>query len=193
MRTACYGEEASKAAANPPYFGKRSAQVRRDRRREGSKPHGRDSTETRGAAREPDGSMQGRIGDFLQLPAAPADCFRHVFTARYPRPGSTTSAPDTDAARQRKTGRDLEQVVKLGLGASIDGDTDMQRELIEIEADNDGWTVKDFVSVLPCKTKAKAILEGHRLAERRYRDTGHPTAIKVPVGWGETVMVGAWG
>ncbi len=69
----------------------------------------------------------------------------------------------------------------------------MHRELIEIEAAGSGWVVKGAAAPRPCPTKAGAIDEGHRLAERRYRETGHPTALKVPVGWGETVMVGAYG
>src|SRR5690606_23074675 len=45
----------------------------------------------------------------------------------------------------------------------------------------------------PCPTKAGAINESHRLADRLYRETGHPTALMVPVGWGKKVMVGAYG
>lgn len=91
-------------------------------------------------------------------------------------------------------GRDLEQVVKLGRGTlhylSV---IKMQRELIEIEAENDGWLVKDVITVLTCRTKAKAIMEGHRLAQQRFQETGIPTALKVPVGWGENVLFGAFG
>lgn len=69
----------------------------------------------------------------------------------------------------------------------------MQRELIEVEAASEGWVVKDHAAVLACATKSRAILEGHRLARQRYEQTGNPTALKVPVGWGETAMVGACG
>ena len=83
--------------------------------------------------------------------------------------------------------------MKLGRGASIDGDTNMLRELIEIEAVGNGWVVKDAATIHACPTKAGAIGEGQRLAERRHRETGHPTALKVPVGWGEAILVGAYG
>ncbi|QCJ29681.1 hypothetical protein FIU24_22665 [Pseudomonas aeruginosa] len=58
-----------KGTARPPtprplhtvgFLGKRSAQARMGRRRQGSKPNGRDSQEARGAAREPDGGTPGR-------------------------------------------------------------------------------------------------------------------------------------
>lgn len=69
----------------------------------------------------------------------------------------------------------------------------MVRELIEIEASDEGWLVRGGGKALSCPTKLQAIEEAHTLASRRYVETGRPTAVRVPMACGESVIVGTCG
>lgn len=69
----------------------------------------------------------------------------------------------------------------------------MVRELIEIEASDDGWRVLSEGWALDCSTKLQAIEEAHALAARLYVATGRPTGVSVPALGGARMVIGTCG
>jgi hypothetical protein len=80
---------------------------------------------------------------------------------------------------------------------SLEGAAGMMRELIEIEPSAGGWLVRSPVlpeaEALYRPTKLQAIEEAHTLAARRYVESGHPTAVLVPMGGGTSVIIATCG
>ncbi|HRN62353.1 MAG TPA: hypothetical protein PK743_02550 [Luteimonas sp.] len=69
----------------------------------------------------------------------------------------------------------------------------MVRELVEIEASDDGWLVRADGWYVACATKLQAMEQAHALASRRYAETLRPTAVRVPMPDGRSVIIGACG
>lgn len=69
----------------------------------------------------------------------------------------------------------------------------MVRDVVEIEACEEGWLVRSGAATLSRPTKLQAIEEAHALASRRYAETGRPTAVRVPMPGGGAVIIGACG
>ncbi|TKR29453.1 hypothetical protein FCE95_15010 [Luteimonas gilva] len=68
----------------------------------------------------------------------------------------------------------------------------MERNLVVIEPAPTGWRVADDLAGSDTfATKAKAILAAYALASERQQRTGRAVAIKMPDGWGGTMVVGA--
>lgn len=68
----------------------------------------------------------------------------------------------------------------------------MERNLIVIESTGIGWRVADESTASETyATKAKAIMAAYTRASERQQATGRAVAIKMPDGWGGTVVVGA--
>lgn len=68
----------------------------------------------------------------------------------------------------------------------------MERNLIVIESTAMGWRVADEgAGSQTYATKAKAIMAAYARASERQQATGRAVAIKMPDGWGGTLVVGA--
>lgn len=68
----------------------------------------------------------------------------------------------------------------------------MERNLVVIEPTGLGWRVADDrTGSETYATKAKAIMAAYARASERQQATGRAVAIKMPDGWGGTVVVGA--
>lgn len=68
----------------------------------------------------------------------------------------------------------------------------MERNLVVIESTGVGWRVADDrTGSETYATKAKAIMAAYARASERQQATGRAVAIKMPDGWGGTVVVGA--
>ena len=68
----------------------------------------------------------------------------------------------------------------------------MERNLVVIESTGVGWRVADDrTGSETYATKAKAIMAAYARASERQQATGRAVAIKMPYGWGGTVVVGA--
>lgn len=67
-----------------------------------------------------------------------------------------------------------------------------ERNLVVIESTPAGWRVDDGAGAGDIfVTKAKAIMAAYARASERQQRTGRAVAIKVPDGWGGTMVVGA--
>lgn len=69
----------------------------------------------------------------------------------------------------------------------------MVRQLVEIEPCDHGWRVRAPGREFECPTKFHAIEEAHAWAARHYVETGQPTAVRVQVAGGGSVVVGSCG
>lgn len=68
----------------------------------------------------------------------------------------------------------------------------MERYLVVIESSGIGWRVADDRTASETfATKAKAIMAAYLRASERQQATGRAVAIKMPDGWGGTVVVGS--
>lgn len=67
----------------------------------------------------------------------------------------------------------------------------MERNLVVIESTPAGWRVADGAEGDTFATKAKAIMAAYARASERQQRTGRAVAIKMPDGWGGTMVVGA--
>jgi|LSQX01.3.fsa_nt_gb hypothetical protein len=83
------------------------------------------------------------------------------------------------------TGRDLEQVVKLGRGAPRNQDTPMV-EIKEVEA---GFQVSGAHYHEVFHSRFKATMAAYAVALGDATAAGHPVAISLPGDWGETVLI----
>lgn len=68
----------------------------------------------------------------------------------------------------------------------------MERNLVVIESTPTGWRVADgHTEADNFATKARAIMAAYARASERQQQTGRAVAIKMPDGWGGTLVVGA--
>ncbi|HJR75282.1 MAG TPA: hypothetical protein VJ806_16785 [Luteimonas sp.] len=68
----------------------------------------------------------------------------------------------------------------------------IERNLVVIESTPTGWRVADSAGDSDTfTTKAKAIMAAYARASERQQRTGRAVAIKMPDGWGGTMVVGA--
>ncbi len=74
----------------------------------------------------------------------------------------------------------------------VAGGCTMERNLVVIESTPAGWRVVDEAAGSDTfATKAKAIMAAYARASERQERTGRAVAIKMPDGWGGTMVVGA--
>lgn len=110
--------------------------------------------------------------------------------ALYPCPRKHALAPATDAAQLRKTGRRLEQVVKLGRGHPLQLVLGMDAEFFVIMPAATGWDVFHGMQGQGWfATWCDAVVAADLMAEARRDDAGVTTAVVVELKSRDSAVV----
>lgn len=121
---------------------------------------------------------------------------RHPLTAFGPRLGESIPAPAARPVHRQRmplsngTGRDLEQVVKLGRGAFHLQVPAMQSRMILVQPAEQGWSVTFRglpLSNLPTRSQAVESATGH--AGDRFAITGEPIGVVLRLACGSEVLI----